>query len=429
MATERKDIVIFGNGPSDLSSTLELSKQGNNIEVITSEQPRLPHSVYTTNKLLPVDLAEKFFSTNFIKKIPYLRVITTNGTDFRMNIKSGKYFMVNYPSSLDFLQKSLSKEKNIKFSQFPQKILNNIHVTDSENGVSVSLDGQRKKYSLAIDATGNQAEIDKIVNPNHENNFLSEYIYGATFRGSLDYNEMILVIGPAGGTCWVSSSIEGDDFVDVVFSAYGPKKYFNSFIQNAEFRLNELKKFVINKPGIEIYSTNPVYKYSGLIRSQPTKPPITFNVYAVGEAAGMAKPGTGDSIQRAIKSGRLLAESLNEKQKPKDFYKKWRRLWQSDKFIFAATLARLPYQERGDLGKTFDIEGKIIKNEDKENAEKLIAKFEKYIVEGKLDYSLFIKLLSTKEFSSMISISMIKELELIFKRKILPDKLPLPKIN
>ena len=426
---ERRDIVIFGNGPSGLSSALELSKNEHNIEVIIPESPRFPHSVYTTDKLLPADLVEKFFSTEFIKNIPYLRVLTTHGTDFRINIKNGSYFMVNYPSSLNSFQDSLSKKENVKLLQFPEKNLQNIHVTEKKDGVDVFLDGQRKKYSLAVDATGNKAEIDKIVNPNHDNNFLSEYIYGATFKGELDYNEMILIIGPAGGTCWACPSIEGNDFIDIVFSAYGPKKYFDDFIQSAKLRLNELIKFVSKKPGIGIYSTKPIYTYSGLIRSQPTKLPMTFNVYAVGEAAGMAKPGTGDSIQRAIESGRLLAESLNEKQTPKDFYKKWRKLWKSDNFAFAAMLARLPYQEKGDLGKTFDLEGKILDRKNGENSERLIAQFEKYIIDGKLDYSLFIKLLSTKEFNSVISISIIKQLELLFKRKILPDKLPLPKIE
>lgn len=428
MSPERLNVAVFGTGPAGLSSAMEIAKAGHNVEVITPEVPKLPHSVYSTNRLLPSDLVEFFFPDEFIQRVPYLRVLTSNGTDFRIDAKNGRYFMVNYPSTLNSLQNKLSQRENVHFSPLPHSVLKDVQVEDHKDGVTVVLDGQRKRFDLAVDATGTQGKVDEMVNPNHDSDFLAEYVYGGTFKGNLQYDEMILIIGPAGGTSWASPSIEGDGFVDIVFSAYGPNKHFPEFLKDARTRLNKLVEFISKKPGVEIQSAVPEHSYAGLIRSQPTKTPLTKNVYAVGEAAGMAKPSTGDSIQRAIIGGRLLAESLQRGDSPNNFYRRWRKLWNADNFLFAGSLARLPYQEKGNLGGTFDQAGAVIRNSNAEDTDRLVTQLEKYIVDGKLSFGLLVKFLSSRKSVSALTAAVLKQLELQFKQPVLPNTLPLPDI-
>ncbi len=91
MSPERLNVAVFGTGPAGLSSAMEIAKAGHNVEVITPEVPKLPHSVYSTDRLLPSDLVEFFFPDEFIQRVPYLRVLTSNGTDFRIDAKNGRY--------------------------------------------------------------------------------------------------------------------------------------------------------------------------------------------------------------------------------------------------------------------------------------------------------------------------------------------------
>lgn len=429
MCSERLNVVVFGSGPAGLSAAMEIEARGNDVEVITPDVQRFPHSVYTTDKFLPPELVEKFFSPDHIKRVPYLRVITPNNTDFRIKTSSGSYFMVNYPSSLKAVQGELSRRTNIQFSEVNPSILNGIKVTDGKGGVNVLLDGQKKQFDLAVDATGTEGKIDQLVNPQHDADYLSEYVYGETVRGILECNEMILVIGPAGGTSWVNQSIQGEGFVDVVFSAFGPRKHFVEFLHTAKPRLNKLLNFISDKPGVNINSFKPESTYSGIIRAQPTKQPLTNHVYAVGEAAGMAKPGAGDSIQRAIMSGWLIAESLNQGHNPRKFHQTWSRLWRANNFYFSGMLARLEYQENGTLGGTFDQGGKWAREANSEETAKLVEQFERYIVDGKLSFSLFMKLMSTKQYATALTITALKHLELCFKDPVLPNKLPLPPIE
>jgi len=430
MSPERLNVAVFGAGPAGLSSAMEIANAGHNVEVITPETSRLPHSVYTTDRFVSPESVQTFFRPESTRKLPIIRIITSNGTDFKIHLgpNNARYFMVDYPSTLDRVQKELSERRDIHFSPAPMEVLNSVQIEDHKSGVTVLLDGQKNHFDLVVDATGVGGKVDETINPNHEENFLAEYVYGGTFRGNFQDDEIILIFGPAGGTSWANPSIEGNGFVDVVFSAWGPKRNFSEFLREARTRLDQLVGFLSGKPGIEIQSIVPEYVYSGLIRSQPTRVPSTQNVYAVGEAAGMAKPTSGDSIRRAIIAGRLLAESVKKGESPRQFHHRWRKTWKSDNFYLAGALARLSYQKRGKIGGTMDQTGIMLRESNTEDADKFVSQFEEYITDGKLNLGLLARLLSSKMFVLGLTATAIKQLELKFREPVLPKTLPLPEI-
>lgn len=423
MNSERLQVAIFGDGPSGLSSACELAQNGHEVHLIAPDTKKFAHSVYTTDRILPVDIAEAFFPKNERFILPYLRVITSNNTDFRVTAQ-GSYFMVDYPKMVEKVKIELEQMPNVFFSILPPSILKDIKIKDSKDEAVVIIDGQTLYFNAIIDATGVHARIDRQVNKNREKDYLVEYVYGATVRGKLENPEMILVIGPAAGTSWVNPNVEDENYIDVVFSAYGPKSQYNKFLNSAKPRLDKLISFIAEKPGVNVYSKKPENTYAGFIRAQTTKKPNTYHVFTVGEAAGMAKPSSGDSMQRAIMSGRILYESLKKGQSPSEFYKKWNRKWPGQKLYFAGTIVRLSYQEKGQLGGVLDAISEWIKNPNSD----LIEQVEKYVVDGKLNPGLVAKILTTPKVASLLFLSAAKKLELSFKDPVLPDHLPLPKI-
>jgi len=422
MNSERLQVAIFGDGPAGLSSARELAQNGHEVHLIAPDTKKFAHSVYTTDRMLPKEMSDAFFTKDQTLILPYLRVITSNGTDFRVTAQ-GNYFMVNYPKLVEAAKAELERMPNVFISALPPSILKDVKINDLESEAVVIIDGQTLNFNAIIDATGVHARIDRQVNKNREKDYLVEYIYGATIRGKLENSEMILVIGPAAGTSWVNPNIDDKNNIDVVFSAYGPKSQYSKFLNSAKPRLNELISFIAEKPGVHVYSKNPENTYAGFIRAQTTKKPNTYRVYTVGEAAGMAKPSSGDSIQRAIMSGRILCESLKKGQSPSEFHKKWNREWPGQELYFAGTIVRLRYQEKGELGGILDAISKWMKNSNGTLTEQV----EKYVIDGKLSPGLVARILTTPKVASLLFLAAAKKLELSFKDAELPDHLPLPK--
>lgn len=347
MAGTPERICVFGDGPAGLSTAMGLCRRGYPVTVIAPEQGFPYRSVYTTGNGLLEFCKRRGVG---ILPLPTVRLLTEGGSDIRINPHefNGRYFIIDNREFLRALWRGLA-EKGVVLERLPWKVLRNVGVEENSSGVVLKIDGDQSRWDLIVDATGVGAEIVRQVDPRRKReDFLTEYVYGGTYRGCLTPKELVLVFGPAGGTCWIAPSIN-EGFVDVVFSAWGPFSQFSRFLEEAPHRLQRLVDFVRGKPGIEIGSDKPEEISAGMIRSQYPSSPATERVYPVGEAGGMAKPFSGDSFRITIKEGENLARAITEGLSPEEYFKQWWRRG-ADPWLQAVAFARLPFQRRGKLG-------------------------------------------------------------------------------
>ena len=340
------EVAIFGQGPAGVSCAKNLLERGLKVTAFRPLVNRASRSVYTTS----IEAAETLqYDPDSVRELSLFRVITTYGVDVRMKTP-GSYFMVDNQAFIDQAA-ILLQGSGLEPIKLPKKTLKQIGIKEFRDKVEVQIDGAEKSFDFVVDCTGVDAEIVTKLDPTRlQKDFLAEYVYGGAFRGSMDQDELAIVVGPAGGTSWVCPSVI-PGLIDVVFSAWGPASMFkSSFLPSARLRLQILKHFLANKPGINIESQKAEEIYCGMIRSHPT-PKTSFNrIFAVGEAAGMARPMTGDSIRFALKGGELLAQAIDKGINASSFQKSWQRDWNCDLFL-AWALTRLPNQQNGELGK------------------------------------------------------------------------------
>lgn len=388
MSHSTKEILIFGAGPAGLSSADQLARRGHNVTLVHPLAPISPRSIYTTyssEQELIVPL-----TPDLIRPLSLIRVITKNGTDFRVNTGSQPYYLVNNRVFLSKCEERLSRVPNITIEALPKRILSQVLITDSLKGSQVTIEGNKKVYDAVLDCTGVGAEVVSKVDPRRkEEIWVGEYVYGGSFKGTLENPEMILVIGPAGGTSWVCPSIH-QGFVDVVYSAWGPYKDFKPrFLPTAKNRLSRLLDFIQNFPGIKIESRLPDDIYAGVIRSQPALAPLVNSVFCLGESAGMAKPGSGDSWRYAFKAGRMVAQLIDNGGDARKFHDTWTKSW-NHSFFYAGVLARMPYQRKGELGGIFDCFGKWLEGADPN----LVNQIEEWLIRNKFPLPLLIRTLT-----------------------------------
>lgn len=349
-----KSVAVFGAGPAGISAVRSLAELGHHVTWIYPEKYVSPRSIYTTSTEYP--------PLNLLIKpeqkvgLPLLRMLNDRGADVRVKVDSNKYFMLRNQAFInDIVAETERDSRLIHAEKLPQRVINGTEVIEGNEEATVRIDGAVKKYDEIVDATGIRATISSQVEGGRRaENFLVEYMYGARYLGHIEKPEMILVAGPAGGTSYVCPSADDPNSFDVVYSAWGPYKDFSTtFLQTANKRLDVLVSFLQQVPGISFTSTKKQDVYCGVIRSQATKKPKSNHVFAIGEAAGMARPTTGQSFDRSFRAGYLVAEAIDQNRAPGAFYNTWTKLW-NDAMFLSGTIARLPLQKQGTLGTTFD---------------------------------------------------------------------------
>lgn len=425
---ERGNIAVFGGGPGGLSAARELAR-GNQrqIDLIIPDVPHPLRSVYTTEMWIDADLSETFFPPEVRRTLPFMRFITPQGTDFFISTAGNDYYMVHQADSVAIVESQLAKQPNIHINRLPLRQCQEVRVLEDRQKAIVYLEGNESSYDYIVDATGLDATIScQLDVARSRERFLTEYVYGGIYRGNLKRQEMILVIGVEGGTCWVCPSSFGDDYVDVVFSAWGPKDLFSDFLKTADLRLTALARFVREKPGIVI-EEKPEDLFSGMIRSHPTRIPTTLRTYAVGQASGVGKPLTGDTLQRTIQQGRMLTEVIDHEASPSDFHEQYRSLWPGDRLYFAGALTRLRDQENDRLGGVADMVGRLFQSSHKPSV--LEREIEQFAVGNRLSRNLLCRVLTDSNISRAYARTILKLLELMIREPKLPDQLPLPSIT
>lgn len=383
-----REIGIFGSGPAALMTANYLLNLGHDVWVIRPESYVPPRSVYTTSRNT---LMFEGLPLGLIKPLPWIRVITSNGTDFRVPVPDpGSYFMIDNRQLVTRLEAILNRQgTQAEILSFSKEDLSGMEVEETKEGVEVNIGGESFYFERVIDATGVGASVVRQVDPlRREEDFLVEYLYGGRFRGGFEKEEMILVFGPAGGTSWACPSME-EGCVDVVYSAWGRYSDFEKFLTEADQRLRILVRFLKNQPGIYLDNKEPEEVLSGMIRSQPTPKPQTSRVYCIGESAGMARPGTGESLSRIAQAAPLLALAIDRGLMPQDFYTAWRRLWQDD-FYYAAVVTRLPHQRENNRGRLPDHIGEFYRENEKD---RLTQRIEDWVINNRLSVGLAVQLL------------------------------------
>ena len=388
--SERFSVAIFGDGPAGLSCAHNLSKRGfNTIDVYGPERRDKSHrSIYSTDRILDAE-STTLIPSEVRKPLSGIRVLTKT-SDVRFDNAEG-YFMIDYHRLLEKLGDLVEQDASPKVIRYPMSVLNGARVDEEREHVNVWLDCELKEYDYLVDATGVEAKIIKKVDSlRKDENHLAEYLYGGVYDGALERDDMILVIGPSGGTCYVCPSVCPGK-VDAVFTAYGYKSNFRQFLSEGKYRLRALVDFIKDKHGIFLQRQFPEDIFSGIIRNQPVNKVLSERVYALGDSAGMAKPGTSQLIDRTIIMSSLLADELSRGNSPQDYLKHWRNQFKFDSFFFAGVLERLKEQRSNDLGGTFDAMAEAVRNK------KGLLGFkdlEEFFVDGKINHRFLLWMVS-----------------------------------
>lgn len=403
-----KKVGVFGAGPGGISAVRRLSELGHNVSWYYPERFVRSRSIYSTsteckalNKVIKPE--DQVFLT-------HLRLLTMQGADVSVATQPGKYFVLNNVNFIRSLVDDTSQRNLVQTETHPTKILNNIFIAENDKNVELIIDGKKRTFDAVVDATGVSAHLaSKVEDSRSYESYLAEYVYGGRFLGHLEKPEMILLSGPAGGTCWVCPSADHKDSIDVIYSAYGPSRYFYSrFLQTATKRLDLLLEFLKTVPGLSFSSMKKQDMYIGMIRSQATQKPRSKYIYAIGEAAGMARPTTGQSLDRSFSAGQMVADAIDSGLSPAKFYKVWTKIWKDSLFL-SGTIARLPFQKRGELGAMFN---KLHQLQESHQSQAVIESALKWFVDKKLSPEALFYIFTDIKFLSSFLLVLAKHLEI-----------------
>ena len=407
MGKETDPVIIFGAGPAGLSSAKELAGRGAQVTLVAPERSPQHRSIYTFRE----GLAEH--PASLCQTLPLFRIITP---EVDLTVAADKYGVVDYPGLLRYWRESVL-DTGTQIEYFPPGVIDGIKVIDAPDEVIVLLDGATERFAVAIDCTGVHANILRQVDSRREReNPLMEYVFGGVYRGNINPEALVLVFSnTAGGISWTNPSILGEEFIDVVFSAWGWKRDFDRFLEEGQERLKLLVQFLMSRQGISFEDLEPNELFWGMIRSQPAPRPQTHRIYAVGEAAGMAKPQSGQSFDRAILGGAMASEALEHNCTPAQFHRQWNTVWKGSPFFFAIALARLREQRANKVGGLVSKLDKWFSSEAGDSWLKDAG--ERFVVDNSLDWRLLIKFISDPDFLLYLARVNLLRLKMLVKRE------------
>lgn len=409
-----KEILILGAGPAGFAAALESKRLGNRPHVLGPTKEPGYRSVYTIfngaagriKDLLP----------GAYKPLDNFYLITSE-VGVRVETSPG-FVVIDYPRVVNQLRQRLQEGERPEFSD-PQTPMT---INDRPDHVEVEIGGERRKYDALIDCSGEAAVTRKGENP------IVEYVYGGLFRASLRKPEMIIAyVRGIGGACWVNPSILGEGYVDVVVSGWGRKNDTSRFMQEGPRRLTVLKKFLKERGIVNFTNDAPEIIFSGTIRSQLAKNWGYKRIYAAGDAAGMARPKTGDGFRWAIYGGEMMARAIENGVPPDkalaQFYVGDRALWK-DLFLQGATFYRLSNQQSGKFGTSVRPLGELIEKH-RELKEPAI----NFFLNGGVDLKLLLVLLEDSHFRGVLVGSFLAQLRFFIQgEKSLYPGYPFPEL-
>ncbi len=395
----REGCLIFGAGPAGLKAAIELRRKGVNgpdLTIIASSESPPYRPVYSTTIGPGGRLLAEYLSLMPADRVTFLdriRVLAP-GVDFTVSVpRQGSYFTIDYPSLVAALKRE-AQELEVSILEFPLTTLARLRIASGE----VAINGSVFEPDLVVDATGVDAVLASRVEPERrgEDPWVAA-VYFKTVSGFMTSPAMALIFGPAGGTSWLNPSFE-PGCLDLVYSAWVRKSKMTEFLEEARCRWEELAHFCQQVPGIEV-GGRVIRDGWGMIRSQPIPPPKSRLIYPLGEAAGLALPGSGDSLRLALLSAELFASSLRQGLTPEEF---WRRVTAYHRYylFFAMVLARLSFQEKGNLGGLVRILGQWLSSPTA--SPQLTRAIERYVIEGKLSPQLFARIMRQREFADYL---------------------------
>jgi hypothetical protein len=251
-------------------------------------------------------------------------------TDYVVKHSPGKYWIIDPVRVIKAFQNSIwEKDK----TQVNSKKSHSITRLKSNKFEIIGFDEGIITENI-IDAAG--------INDNIQNrkNFLVEFLHGASFRGSLEDRQMILVFLPDGGTCWIAESVY-EGFIDVVYTTWGPYKNYNDFLITGDQRLDTLVKFAKDKNGIHFESFRKQSSFTGMISSQRYNQSQLSGIFPFGEAAQTSRPASQEAANRIFRTADILAEVLKEHETTKHYISQLARFQKRDQFMTAGLMARI----------------------------------------------------------------------------------------
>ena len=396
-----KEIAVFGNGPGSISTADTLTNSGHRVtRIVPDASSHENRSIYTTSTGIYHEVMGTFCPHEYRKPLPTMRIYTVNGTDFSVETGS-EYFMVNYPQLTEDFNTKLNGKEGITVESYSSQELRHVKVRENQTGVEVTIDGGTKQFDAAIDSTGAGRSIMAHITPEvAKRDKIAEYVYAGQYPGTLANDEMILVWDKTGATSWINPSIytgpQGEPLLDIVYSAWGWESFFPQFLNEADHRLSHLVEFAETIPGLQLFDNQPIELTAGKILSEGLYKPETQHVYAVGEAAGVAKPKSGESFNRTILNGVVTAEAIDQNQTPLQVYDRLKKIWPNDHHFLAFTLTRLREQHAGNTAKLMDTMVSWFKNGSVD--QNFIKQMEDYIIKGSISPALLQRFVTNPVF-------------------------------
>lgn len=371
------EVAILGSGIAATVAAISCQKQGVDFKLIHDPQAVKHRPVWISN-----DYTEEFPETKLgMQPTESVRMLTSR-TDYSITHEPGKYWIINPVRAISTIQERIDPNRIITVGKEKKSIkIENVGSEFNILGLS-----ERIQCGKVVDATG----INGITK--EAGNHLVEWVYGGSFRGALETPEMILIFLEDGGTSWIAPSIH-KGFIDVVYTAWGPKNRHKDFMKTSAKRLENLVKFAFMSKGIRFYSFRPEEIYSGMISAQPYNHRVQNRIFPFGEAAQTTRPASQESFNRILATADILGKSIAKNTSSFDYLKKLRDLQRNDLYMYAGLVARiLLHQSNGVSGTTVNGMGRMIEKQPENKKGSMESRIEEWIKSGRVDKQTIIQI-------------------------------------
>lgn len=136
-------IAVFGGGPAAVGAIDGLSRAGIEVvQILPEEMNFSKRPVYTTSAGVYRLVMDRYVPESLRHNLSKMRVITSNGTDFVVDMGENPYFLANYPGFAELWQRQFSDDPNVDVHSHPATALKELVIRETKGGVEVKIEGK-----------------------------------------------------------------------------------------------------------------------------------------------------------------------------------------------------------------------------------------------------------------------------------------------
>jgi len=297
------DIAIVGGGLAGLTAALHLSQ--NSFRVLVLEKNDYPHhkvcGEYVSNEVLPYlkSMGVDPFEKN-AKEINRLLVSNHTGKKVKINLALGGFGISRF--CLDYYMYEKVKEKaEIVIETITNIVFQNTFFTIE------TLEKRQIEAKYVIGAFGKRSNLDRALNRPFIQNKTPWLAVKAHYKASFP-DDLVALHHFEGGYCGLSK-VENNH---VNFCYLVTNRVFTEYKNIEEFQEKVMRKNPYLNTFLE--EAVPVFEKPLTISqiSFERKKPVENHVFMIGDSASLIHPLCGNGMAMAIKSAKLLSETLIE---------------------------------------------------------------------------------------------------------------------